>query len=308
MTIGDAPTLAPPVRRRVMLPFMVVTLIWGSTWIVIRDQLGVVPPAWSVSYRFLLAGLAMIGWGLASGQSLRVPGRSWPVVLALGCSLFCGNFQLVYRAEAHVTSGVVAMVFALLVVPNAVLGRIFLGQGLSRPFLVGSAVALVGLGLLFAHEIRADTSSSGEAALGIGLTLAGVFFASIGNIVQSFAPARALTMPALLGWSMLVGSAADALVAAVTVGPPRFEASASYIAGLLYLGLVASALAFPLYFAVLRAIGAARAAYANVLVPIIAMTISTVVENYAWSAESAIGAALVFAGLIFALQSRKPAR
>ena len=308
MTIVDAPPLAPAAKRHVLLPFGVVTLLWGSTWLVIRDQIGTVPVSWSVCYRFLVAAAAMAAYGAATGQSLRIGRRELGVIGAIGLTLFCGNFQFVYRAEAHVTSGVVATVFALLMVPNAILARIFLGQGLSRPFLLGSLVAVVGIGFLSMHEIGTAPRDAGEIALGIFLTLVGVLCASAGNILQATAPVRALPMPTLLAWAMLAGALCNALIALVTTGAPVIDLRPSYALGVLYLGLFASALAFPLYFGVIREIGAARAAYSSVIVPVIAMTLSTIFEGYRWSATSVVGALLVLIGLIFALRSRKPAR
>src|ERR1700761_4101789 len=57
-------------RARVAVPFIVCTLIWSSTWLVIRFQLGVVPPAWSVAYRFLIATVAMAAYARFSGARL----------------------------------------------------------------------------------------------------------------------------------------------------------------------------------------------------------------------------------------------
>lgn len=308
MRLAGGPTLAPLTRRRVMLPFMIVTLIWGSTWLVIRSQLGEVPSVWSVSYRFAIAAAAMAVYALASGHALRIGGRAIAVAVTLGLAQFCLNFQLVYLAEAHVTSGVVAMLFALLLVPNAILGRLFLGQQLSRPFLIGSAVALAGIVILGVREIDVAGHDATETAVGIGLTLLGVLAASVGNVVQATVPARTLPLPALLTWGMVFGALFDALAALATAGPPVLDARPVYWLGLAYLSLAASTLAFPLYFGVIRQIGAARAAYSNVIVPVIAMTLSTLFEGYRWTAANAAGAALVFAGLVFALRSRNPAR
>jgi drug/metabolite transporter (DMT)-like permease len=285
-----------------------VTMIWGSTWLVIRDQLGVVPAPWSVTYRFVIASLAMFGYALATRTSVKLPPRTWGVVLLVGIPQFVLNFNLVYRAEAFITSGLVAVIFALLLVPNAILARIFLGQGLSRPFLIGSLVAMLGIGLLFAHELKLDGSDNGAVLLGIGLTLLAVLSASVSNVAQALERARSLPIPTLLAWSTALGASVNALVAWVTSGAPSFDMRTGYIAGLLYLGLAASALAFLLYYRLIREIGAARAAYSSVLVPIIAMALSTVFEGYRWSVTAGIGGALTLAGLILALKSRSPSR
>lgn len=301
---------SPPqsTRLAVLVPFAIVTLIWGSTWIVIRDQLGHVPASWSVTYRFLIAGVAMLGWALWQRESLKLDARGWAFALALGLTQFCLNFNFVYRAEAHITSGLVAVVFALLLVPNAVFARIFLGQRMGAQLLAGSAVAVAGVALLFVHEARADPTGIDELLLGIGLTMAAVLSASIANVMQATPTAKTYPMATMLGIAMLLGAALDAAFAWATTGPPVIEARWGYWLGTLYLGLAGSALAFPLYFGVLRTIGPAKAAYSSVIVPVIAMLLSTLFEGYRWSLLAAAGAVLVAAGLVVALRARRPNR
>ncbi|WP_315762294.1 DMT family transporter [Sphingomonas sp. Y38-1Y] len=305
--MSDAP---PPqsTRLSVLIPFGIVTLIWGSTWIVITGQLGQVPPSWSVAYRFAIGGAAMLGWALWRGDRLALDARGLGFAAVLGLMQFVLNFNFVYRAELYVTSGLVAVVFALLLVPNAILARLFLGQRMGRQLVIGSVIAIAGIALLFVHEARADTGGTARVLTGIAITLAGVCSASVANVMQATKTARAYPMAAVLGWAMLIGAAVDAGFALATAGPPRFDWSPPYVAGLLYLGLAASALAFTLYFGVIRTIGPAKAAYSGVLVPVIAMALSTVFEGYRWSALAVAGAALAMTGLVVALRARRPNR
>ncbi len=293
-------------RARVLIPFAVATLIWGSTWIVIRDQLGVVPPSWSVSYRFVAGSLAMFGWALVRREPLALPRAAWPFIVVFGIAQFTFNFNFVYRAEHYVTSGLVAVVFALLLVPNALLGRVFLKQPVSGRFLTGSAVALTGVALLILKEARADPSSGAATLMGVGFTVAGVLSASAANIMQGTARARALPMSAMLAWGMAIGALANMVWAWGSVGPPVFDWRIGYVAGILHLGVMASAVAFTCYFGVIRAVGPARAAYSGVIVPVIAMLISTLVEHYRWTPLAGAGALLAGAGLVIALSARRP--
>jgi hypothetical protein len=109
-------------------------------------------------------------------------------------------------------------------------------------------------------------------------------------------------------WGMLIGATIDATYAWATTGPPVMEWRTGYIVGLLYLGIFASALAFVLYFGLIRAIGPAMAAYSGVLVPVIAMLLSTVFEGYRWSPLAAFGCLLALVGLVIALRARRPVR
>jgi drug/metabolite transporter (DMT)-like permease len=291
---------------KVLIPFLLVTLIWSSTWIVIKDQLGTVPPAWSVTYRFVIAAAAMFAWAAASGARLRI-GRGHLLAALFGIPQFCLNFNFVYAAEHHVTSGLVATVFALLMVPNSALAWLFLKRRVTWAFVAGSAIACAGVALLFVQEIRASPVPVGAIGLGIGLTLLGVLSASVANILQASRRLAALPLASLLAWGMVYGVIANALLAWASAGPPVIEPRPAYWLGLVYLGLFASALAFPLYFAVMRAVGPGKAAYSSVLVPILAMLLSTLFEGYRWSPLAAAGGAVAIAGLVVALRSREAA-
>ena len=295
-------------RLTVLVPFAIITLIWGSTWLVIKDQLTLVPAAWSVSYRFAIGGVAMLVWAALRGDALAIGARGIAFAALTGFAQFVLNFNLVYRAEQHITSGVVAVVFALLLVPNAILARIFLGQRMGQQLLGGSVVAIAGVALLFVHEARLSPAGTGETLIGIGLSLTAVLCASTANVMQGTETSKAYPMSTVIGWAMLTGAAINAVFASVTVGAPAFDTRLSYIAGLLYLGVFGSAFAFSLYFRLIQTIGPAKAAYTSVLIPVIAMLLSTLFEGYVWSWLAGAGAVLVMAGLVIALRARRPNR
>ena len=290
---------------RILLPFLLITLIWSSTWIVIKGQLGTVPPIWSVSYRFLLSAAAMFGLARLAGVDVRLDRRGHGLALLLAVLQFVLNYNLVYAAELYVTSGLVAVVFALLIVPNAALARLFFGAKVGARFLLGSAIALAGVALLFVQEVRAAGPAPHAVLVGLGFTLAAVLGASGGNVMQLLEAVKTRSIAAMLGWAMLYGGLIDAALAWLLYGPPVFEPRLSYWLELLYLSIVASALAFWLYYRIIRAVGPARAAYSSVLIPIVAMAISTIAEHYVWSPIAIAGGLLAIAGLVIALGSRR---
>jgi drug/metabolite transporter (DMT)-like permease len=294
-------------QPRVFIPFIFITLIWGSTWIVIKDQLGTVPPAWSVTYRYIIASAAMFAYVASKGMTLRIGREGHLLALGFGLPQFFMNFNFVYGAELYITSGVVAIVFALLLVPNSALAWLFLKHKLTARFLVGSSVAMVGVGLLFANEIRTAAVAPGAVLIGIGLTMLGVLSASVSNVMQATEKLRARPIVTMLAWGMFYGTLANAVFAAILYGPPVVEYRIGYWIGLIYLALFASALAFALYFKILREVGPGRAAYSSLLVPIIAMVFSTWLEDYRWTTLAAAGCALALFGLFIALRSAKPA-
>ena len=291
---------------RILLPFLLITLIWSSTWIVIKGQLGVVPPLWSVTYRFIIAGLAMLAIARLAGLSIPF-GRAHLLAASLGLLQFVLNYNLVYASELYITSGLAAVVFALLVIPNAGLAWLCFGEKVSGRFMLGSAVAMAGVGLLFAQEIRASPTPTAATLTGLGLVLLAVLAASASNVMQLAEGMKSRPVVPMLGWAMLYGALLDALFALAMSGPPVFDPRPSYWVGLVYLAILASALPFWLYYRIIRAIGAAKAAYSSVLIPIIAMAISTLFEGYVWSALAIAGGLLAIAGLLIALRSGKAA-
>jgi drug/metabolite transporter (DMT)-like permease len=292
--------------RTVTLPFIVFTAIWGSTWIVIRGQLGTVPPQWSVTYRFVIAATAMAAIAILKGEGLSLPRSGIAAAAVLGLTQFSINFNAVYLAERHITSGVVATVFALLLIPSSLLAWAFLGHKPTQRFFWSSAVAVAGIALLFLHEINEHPANSGQVAAGIGLTLAGMVGASSANVLQARPEVRRFPLFTMLAWSMALGALIDGAIALVMTGPPVIDARPIYWAGLLYLALAASVLTFSLYYPVVRILGPAKAAYSSVLVPIIAMGFSTAFEGYRWTPTTVAGAVLALGGMVGALSRERP--
>ncbi len=291
---------------RVLIPFILVTLIWGWTWLVIKDQLGPVPAVWSVTYRFTVATIAMFAYALATRASFRVGRNGHLLALAFGLPQFMLNFNFVYAAEEHVTSGLVAVVFAMLLVPNSLLAWAFLGHKPTPRFAIGSLITVTGTALLFVQEMRANPAGDSEVLIGIALTFGGLLSASVSNVLQATRAVKARPIASMLALGMLYGTIADAIFAWVTTGPPVIEPRLGYLVGTLYLGLLGSALAFTLYFAVIRAIGPGKAAYSGLLVPMIAMGLSTAFEGYHWSTLAVAGGILALIGLFIALRSSRP--
>lgn len=284
--------------------FLLVSLIWGGTWLVIRDQISSVPPTWSICYRFVVAAAGMFVLARLRGEPFRLSGRAWPWVLALGVFQFSLNFGFVYRAEGYVTSGLVAVIFALLVVPNAILGKIYLGQEIRREFVAGSTIAAIGIAMLFAQEYRASPATLRDVLLGAALCIGGILSASVANIVQATEGARRQPLLTLLAWSMLCGAAINALAALVLDGPPQFDPRPAYTLGVLYLGLAGSVVTFPLYYALVRKVGAGKAAYSSVVVPVVAMILSTLFEGFVWGPLPAAGAVITLFGMVVAMRGR----
>ncbi len=293
------------IDRSIVIPFIIFTAIWGSTWIVIRDQLGVVPAVWSVAYRFALAAVAMALVARWKGHSLKLDRAGMVAAAFIGVMQFCLNFNAVYLAEQYITSGLVATVFALLLIPNSLLAWGYLGQKPTPRFFWAALVATAGIGLLFLHEVRAAPLKSADIGIGLGLTIIGLLSASASNVYQAGKEARRYPLFAMLAWAMAIGALVDAIIAFAIAGPPVFDTRRGYWFGVVYLALAASVLCFSLYIPVVRKVGPGKAAYSSVIVPVIAMALSTAFEDYRWTPLSIGGAVLALGGMLLALAGRR---
>lgn len=304
---GGADSAPSFLKPAVALPFLLVALIWGSTWFVITGQIGAVPASWSVAWRFALATPAMFLVAIVMGKSLRLGKAGQLLAFAVGVTQFCGNYNFVYRAEMHLTSGIVAVMIGLLLVPNAILARVLLKQPITLRFAIGSLIAIGGLALLLLHEAH-EAPLGGKVVLGTVFALIAMMCASVSNVIQANDTGKALPMVSLLSWAMLYGTICDVILALIFAGPPVIPHEASYWMGTAYLAILGSVVTFPLYYTLIRQLGAGKAAYNGVAVIVIAMFISTLFEGYRWSPLAIAGAGLATVGLVVALMSRSPSR
>ena len=301
MSEAAAPSMLGP---RVLVPFMLTGTIWGSTWFVITGQISDAPAAWGVFYRFMLATPALFLVATLMGNRLRLNRAQHLLALGVGIAQFSGNFLFVYHAEQHITSGIVAVMFALLMVPNAIFARAFIGERVQRGFIGGSLVAIAGVALLLAHEWNA-APLGGNVGLGIVLAVSGMLAASIANVVQANPTGRRVPMVSLLAWAMLYGTLFDLVFAMLTAGPPQVPDTWQFWAGTAYLAIIGSVVTFPLHYNLVREIGAGKTAYNGIVTVCVAMLLSTLFEDFRWDALSITGMALALTGMGLALRARR---
>jgi drug/metabolite transporter (DMT)-like permease len=283
------------------LLFLIPTLIWGSTWLVITFQLPVVAPEVSVCYRFALAALALGAWCAATGRSLRFSARNHRYLIGLGALMMGFNYIWIYRAEQYLTSGLVAVLFSTLVFMSPVAMRLAFGTPLKVRTFVAATFGVSGVALLFLPELR-QAQQGGAIARGILLALTATASAAAGNLIAVRNHRAGLaTLPATM-WGLAYGSMFAGAAALFDGAPWTFDAHLPYILSLAYLSLFGSVIAFGVYFTLLNRVGAGPASYTTVSTPVIAMALSTLFEGYRWDWIAAVGVVLVAFGIWLALR------
>jgi drug/metabolite transporter (DMT)-like permease len=286
------------------LYYSMTVLIWGSTWLAIKYQLGVVDPAVSIAYRFALAALMLFAWCLLTRRTLRFTRREHLFMALQGASLFGFNYLLFYLAELHLTSGLAAVVFSTIVVMNLLNGRLLLGSAVEWKVLLGGGLGLVGLVLLFWPEV-ARFEAAGAALQALFYCFAATYLASLGNILSARNQQQGLPIIQVNAYGMAYGALLMLLVAVSLKMPLSVEPSASYLVSLLYLALFGSVIAFGCYLSLVGRIGPGRAAYATLLFPIVALLLSTLWEDYLWTPSAVVGILFILGGNYLALARKK---
>ncbi|WP_448950776.1 DMT family transporter [Labrys neptuniae] len=277
-----------------LLLFASTVLIWGTTWIAIALQVGPVPVLVSVFYRFGTAAALFLVILALTGRLSLPQRRHQPWLLAQALCLFSLNFLCFYAAAAYVSSGLISVIFSLATVFNALNARLFYGDPITARTLAASALGVAGLICLFGPELSLAHGSA--TLIGVGLSCLGTLFFSLGNMVSRRNSASGLATVTANAWAMGYGALLLLGCIAVTGTPIIAPPSPTYLAAMLYLAVFGSIIGFTTYLMLVARVGSSRAAYATVLFPIVALTISTVFEGYHWGWVNALGLVLALAG------------
>lgn len=267
------------------------TLIWASTWHVILYQLAEVPAINAVAWRFLLAAVLLFVLAAWRGESWRLPVRLQPWLMLTGVVQFGLNYWGVYEAERHVPSGLVAVLFSLMVFGNAATGAWFFGQPITRRFALSALVGVAGVALIFWPEVL-TAGARPHALTGLALGLGAVACACTGNALTLMLSRRGLPLVPMLAWCMAYGALSLLLTAGLSGAGWQLGHTALWWGSLVYLAAIGSVLPFLLYFKLIQRKGPGHAALTGVLVPVIALAVSAVFEGWQPSAASVVGMAL----------------
>ena len=286
--------------------YSTTSFIWGSTWLAIKFQLGVVDPLISVVYRFILASILLLGFCKLNGLNLKYNVRQHLFIALQGFFLFGINYWLVYIAEVHLTSGLVAVIFSLIIFMNIFNGAIFLGLSIRLRVFVGATIGIIGIGLVFKQELFSFSLSS-DNSMALVIAIVSAFSASLGNITSAHNQKANLPVIQTNAIGMMYGALFMLIVSLIIGKPFDFEISFSYISSLLYLSVFGSIIAFSCYLTLLGKIGADKAAYISLIFPIIALILSTIFEGYNWTIYAFIGVMFVLVGNVLVLKKSKSA-
>lgn len=283
----------------------IVVLTWGSAWIMVKFQLGVVPPEVSIAYRMGIAAMCMFGWAAWQRVSIRFTFREHLYLALQGALIFSCNFIFFYHAANYLTTGLIAVICSTATIWIMILNALLLRRPPALRVLSGALLGICGITIIFYPELAAISLGS-NSGRGFMLSMGGTLCFSLGSMVSARNQRAGFPGQSNIAWGMLYGTLMLALFIFFKGKPLAFDSGFPYVASLLYLALIASVLAFWTYFALIRRVSSERAAYVTVLFPVVALGLSTLFEGYQWNAAALLGVIMILAGNVLVLASPAP--
>ena len=276
--------------------YAVTVIFWGTSWLAIKFQLGVVAPEVSIVYRFAISAALMLVLCAAARCPMRFSVKDHGFMALQGVCLFSTNYFFIYLGSQYLTTGLVAVAFSTLVIMNIFGAVILFRTPIGANVIAGVGCGLTGIMCVFWPEVS-NFDLAQQGARGLGLTLIGTVFASLGMLTSAWNQRRrALPVLQTNAYGMVYGTVFITLLTLVRGSPFDFDPSPAYVLSLLYLAVFATVIGFWSYLTLVGRIGPERAAYATVLFPIIALALSTWFEDFEWTALAGGGIVLVLIG------------
>ncbi len=287
----------------------IVVLTWGSAWLMVKFQLGVVSPEVSIAYRMGIAAACMFGWAVWRQVSLKFTLREHRYLALQGALIFSFNFIFFYHAANYLTTGLIAVICSTATIWIMFFNTLLLRRPPTLRVLAGALLGICGITIIFYPELAALSLGS-RTGQGFLLSMGGTLCFSLGSMVSARNQQAGFPRQSNVAWAMLYGTLLLTVFIFITRQAVTFDFRFPYVAALLYLAFIASVLAFWAYFELLRRVASERAAYVTVLFPIVALGLSTLFEGYQWSIAALLGVIMILSGnfLVLATPNALPGK
>ncbi|HEX8499049.1 MAG TPA: EamA family transporter [Pyrinomonadaceae bacterium] len=275
--------------------FLLLCVIWGSTWMFIKLGLRDLPPISFAAARFLLA--TAILWAVVAARRASLPrGRAeWGLIAKTGVLAFALNYGLLFWGEQHISSGLAALLQATIPVFGMLLAHPYLpGERLNARKLAGALLGVVGVGVIFSSQLGAE---GGKAVWGSAAVLTGAVFVAYANVLVKARAARldaAVLSAGQMGCGFVVLAATGLLFEGNPLG---FRWTRLAVGCLLYLTLVGSVAAFLLFYWLVRNVDVTKTMLIALVTPLAAVLLGVLAlgEEVTW--RTLAGGALIMSGI-----------
>jgi drug/metabolite transporter (DMT)-like permease len=293
-----------PGRPRIIAIFLLLSLIWGTTWAAIRIGLEGIPPISGVALRFTLA--AAILFGLSPFLGVRYGGsrREWALWVVNGILSFCVSYGVVYWAEQWVPSGLASVLFATMPLFVAALAHPFLpGERLNALGVAGMLVGFAGVAVIFSEDFTRLGGT--QVALASAVLLVSPFVSAVASVAikrwgSGIHPVSLSAVP------MGIAAGVMGALAIATERHRTFVLDAASVGALLYLAVFGSAVTFTAYYWLLRHVRATRVSLIAYTTPVVAVAVGALFLGEPVTVRTLAGSALVVFGVALAVHRTTP--
>ena len=285
--------------RRHYLAFALLCAIWGSTWLAIRVVVHDVPPLRAAAARFFIAAGVLAVVALVQKAPLPKTNKEWRATLVLSLTMMALPYGLIFWAEQHISSSITAVLYSSSPLMAALLTPAMTGRPVPRSAIYSLLVAVGGMAMLF----DADLSGSIHSIIGGVAVLVGVI-ASSWSSVYAKRETNEVHPVVSTALQLFVGAVALGILSLTVEKNQPADWTTPSVLALLFLAIFGSAIAFALYYWLLRYMDAYKATTINLIVPFVAILEGSLILHEMITAMMLLSAIIVLGAVGFVLKAQ----
>lgn len=275
--------------------FLLLCLIWGSTWLFIKLGLSDLPPFTFAGIRFVIASTILFAIVKARGLSLPRTRADWLLLATTGFLAFSVNYGAVFWGEQHISSGLAALLQAMIPVFGLVIAHFYLpGEQMTPARILGVILGAAGVGVIFSNQL----SIAGPKALaGCAALVVGSACTAYANVLVKARGAK-LNPAILAGGQMIFGLIPLLIIGISTEGNPlHYHWTGMAVVSLFYLAIVGSVVAFMLYYWLVQHMDVTNTMLIALVTPVVAVILGMLVLNEKLDWRTVAGGAMIMSGI-----------
>lgn len=286
-----------------IIVWLVLCLIWGSTWIFIKIGLGDLPPISFASARFVLSAVVVFAIIRVGKIPLPKTRREWRLIALTGFLQFALNYSSVFWAEQYITSGLAAVLQSMIPVFGLVLAWIFLpNERITPRKIIAVVVGIAGVTVIFVDQLKVE---NWMAFLGCAAIAFGSYFAAQASILVK-ARAGGIHPASLLFGQMICGLPFILAYSFIVEGDPRgFRWTATAVFCVIYLSLIGTIASFWLYYWLLSRIESTKAMMISLVTPLLAVVIGAVTIGERMPPQTFLGGLMIIGSIALIVFRRR---
>lgn len=286
-----------------VIVWLILSLIWGSTWLFIKLGLQDLPPFTFAGVRFVIAAAILLVVIAVRRMPLPRARSDWALIALTGIMSFSVNYGLLFWGEQRTSSGLAAILQTIIPAFGLIIAHYYLpDERITLLKVCGIVLGIAGVALIFSDQASVEGTS---ALAGSAAIVVGAFSVAYSNVLVK-ARARHIEPAVLAAGQMICGLVPLLLVGLTFEGNPfAFRWTPLALASLLYLALVGSAIAFLLFYWLVRNMDVTKTMLIPLVTPPIAVFLGWLVLHEGLTWRTAAGALGIMSGIALIVTRKK---